>query len=151
VNDGGFYYTIAAGGASMAGTTEQGGLRSYASMTYAGLKSMLYAGVGPEDPRVKAALSWIQKHYTLTENPGMDQSGLYYYYHTFAKALDAMGQPVIQAVDGTQHQWKSDLQNQLLKVQQPNGSWVNPTPRWMEGDPHLATAYALLALAYTLD
>ena len=30
-------------------------LRSYGSMTYAGLKSMIFAGVGPDDPRVKAA------------------------------------------------------------------------------------------------
>ncbi len=45
VNDGGFYYTIAAGGQSQAGPTPDGGLRSYGSMTYAGLKSMIYAGV----------------------------------------------------------------------------------------------------------
>jgi squalene-hopene/tetraprenyl-beta-curcumene cyclase len=29
-----------------------------------------------------------------------------------------------------------------------DGSWVNENPRWMEGDPNLVTAYALLALAY---
>ena len=60
-------------------------------MTYAGLKSMIYAGVGADDPRVKAALKWIQQHYDLSSNPGMGQAGLYYYYHTFAKALDAAG------------------------------------------------------------
>ncbi len=87
--DGGFYYTPAAGGASMAGKTANGGLRSYGSMTYAGLKSMIYAGLGPDDPRVKAAIEWIAEHYTLDENPGMGAAGLYYYYQTFAKALDA--------------------------------------------------------------
>ena len=75
----------------MAGKTPDGGLRSYGSMTYAGLKSMIYAGVGPDDPRVKAAFKWAQKHYDLKTNPGMGTAGLYYYYHTFAKALDAMG------------------------------------------------------------
>ena len=60
-------------------------------MTYAGLKSMIYAGVKKDDPRVKAAYEWVQKHYTLDENPGMGGNGLYYYYHTFAKALDAIG------------------------------------------------------------
>ena len=45
VSDGGFYYTVDAGGSSQAGETENGGLRSYGSMTYAGLKSLLYAGV----------------------------------------------------------------------------------------------------------
>jgi squalene-hopene/tetraprenyl-beta-curcumene cyclase len=56
VNDGGFYYTPAAGGSSDAGETADGGLRSYGGMTYAGLKSMLYAGVGPDDPRAKATV-----------------------------------------------------------------------------------------------
>ena len=39
-------------------------------MTYAGLKSFLYAGVSKDDPRVKAAVEWVRKHYTVTENPG---------------------------------------------------------------------------------
>ncbi|MEQ9067281.1 MAG: terpene cyclase/mutase family protein, partial [Gimesia chilikensis] len=85
VNDGGFYYTPAAGGTSQAGTTPDGGLRSYGSMTYAGLKSMIFAGVDEKDKRVKAATEWIRRHYTLKENPGMGLMGLYYYFHTFAK------------------------------------------------------------------
>lgn len=48
--DGGFYYTCVAGGGSPAGKTDNGGLRSYGSMTYSGLKSMIYAGVKPGDP-----------------------------------------------------------------------------------------------------
>ena len=55
VNDGGFIYTAANGGKSVAGHRRHGGLRSYASMTYAGLKSMIHAGLTPDDPRVKAA------------------------------------------------------------------------------------------------
>jgi len=62
-------------------------LRSYGSMTYAGLKSMIYAGLTQDDPRVKAALEFIRKNYTLEENPGQGQRGLYYYYQTFAKAM----------------------------------------------------------------
>ena len=69
VNDGGFYYTIAAGGQSQAGPTPDGGLRSYGSMTYAGLKSMIYAGVKRDDPRVKAAYEWIRRHYTRRREP----------------------------------------------------------------------------------
>lgn len=148
VNDGGFYYTPAAGGTSQAGEAPSGGLRSYASMTYAGLKSMIYAGVGPEDPRVKAAYKWVQQHYSLEENPGMGTSGLYYYYHTFAKALHAIGQPTIADAEGTLHDWRSDLIAKLAKEQQSNGAWVNTNERWLEADPNLATAYALLALSY---
>ena len=80
-----FLYTPAAGGNSAADKTPNGGLRSYASMTYAGLKSMIYAGVGPDDPRVKAASKWCQMHYGLDENPGLGKAGQYYYYQTFAK------------------------------------------------------------------
>jgi squalene-hopene/tetraprenyl-beta-curcumene cyclase len=146
--DGGFYYTPAAGGSSQAGKTDNGGLRSYASMTYAGLKSMIYAGVGPNDPRVKAATDWIKMHYTLAENPGMGDAGLFYYYHTFAKALDAMGQESFTDSAGKSHSWRTELLTELLNRQKADGSWTNSNAKWMEGDPNLVSGYALLTLAY---
>jgi squalene-hopene/tetraprenyl-beta-curcumene cyclase len=145
--DGGFYYTPAGGGRSMAGNTENGGLRSYGSMTYAGLKSMIYCGAKPDDPRVKAAVTWAKKHYTLDENPGMADAGLYYYYQLFAKALAAMNQPTIVDESGKSHDWRKELVTAIISRQQPDGSWVNKNARWMEGDPNLVTGYALLALA----
>ena len=84
----------------MAGKEADGGLRSYASMTYAGLKSMIYAGLSRDDPRVKAALAYITRHYTLDENPGLGQQGLYYYYHTFAKTMARAGTPTIYRCQG---------------------------------------------------
>jgi len=145
--DGGFYYTPAAGGESQAGKTPDGGLRSYGSMTYAGLKSMIYAGVGPNDPRVKAAIKWIEKHYDLTTNPGMGGSGLYYYYQTAAKSLDAAGMKQLTDDAGKKHDWRRELADEVIKRQRPNGSWVNADPRWMEGEPELVTGYALLTLS----
>jgi squalene-hopene/tetraprenyl-beta-curcumene cyclase len=146
--DGGFYYTVAAGGDSQAGKNPNGGLRSYASMTYAGLKSMIFAGVGPDDPRVKAALEWIGQHYDLNSNPGMGDAGLFYYYHTFAKALDAIGQDKFIDADGLEHDWRAELVQELARRQRPDGAWVNDNSRWLEGDPNLVTAYALMALSY---
>ena len=146
--DGGFYYTCAAGGSSQAGQTPNGGLRSYGSMTYAGLKSMIYAGVRADDPRVKAALAWLRKHYDLKSNPGMGAAGLYYYYHTAAKALDAVGEETFVDQDGTRHDWRAELIAELASRQQDNGAWVNENDRWLEGDPNLVTGYALLALSY---
>lgn len=146
--DGGFYYTPAAGGESQAGPTPNGGLRSYGSMTYAGLKSMIFAGLTKDDPRVKAAISWLQKHYTFAENPGMGSAGLYYYFHTAAKSLDVLGEDSFADEAGKQHAWRSELSDTILARQQPDGSWVNENPRWMEGDPNLVTSYALLALSY---
>lgn len=146
--DGGFYYTPAAGGFSQAGLTATGGLRSYGSMTYAGLKSMIYAGLGPDDKRVQAALRWIASHYTLRENPGLAQAGLYYYYHTFSKALDAVGKDLLIDSKGTAHDWRRELTLELSRRQQPDGSWINTNSRWLEGDPNLVTGYVLLTLSH---
>lgn len=146
VNDGGFYYTPAAGGSSQAGQTENGGLRSYASMTYAGLKSLVYAGLSKDDPRVKAATDWIRKHYTLEENPGLKQQGLFYYYLTFAKTMDALESETFVDAAGESHDWAAELRDVLAAKQNTDGSWSNPADRWMEGDKRLVTAYALIAL-----
>lgn len=145
--DGGFYYTPANGGESQAGETPAGGLRSYGSMTYAGLKSMIYAGVAKDDPRVVAATDWLSRHYGFTENPGLGNAGLYYYLQTAAKALDALGEESFTAADGTEHRWREELAATIIADQQPDGSWVNDNPRWLEGDANLVTSYALLALS----
>ncbi len=162
VNDGGFVYNPAAGTESGSGGPRgktakgrgqaapkgaDGGLRSYAGMTYAGLKSMIYAGLTQDDPRVKAALEYIKKNYTLDENPGQGQRGLYYYYQTFAKAMALMGKPTLVDAEGHQHNWRAELVAALAKRQNANGSWVNHDDRFMEGDPHIVTSFALLALA----
>ena len=148
VNDGGFYYTPAAGGNSQAGNTENGGLRSYASMTYAGLKSMVFAGLTPDDQRIKAALEWITKHYSVEENPGLGQQGVFYYYQIFAKSLATMGLDYATDSEGKQHDWRKELAEHLFQRQQDNGAWLNKNDRWYEGDPNLATAYTLMALKY---
>jgi squalene-hopene/tetraprenyl-beta-curcumene cyclase len=149
--DGGFYYTPAAGGESQAGETPGGGLRSYASMTYAGLKSMIFAGLTKDDPRVKAAIDWLAKHFTFDENPGMGQAGLYYFYHTASKALAVLGAETFTDAKGREHRWREELTAAIVSRQRPDGSWANPSERWLEGEPVLATAYALLALANCLE
>ncbi len=129
------------------GSQDAAALRSYASMTYAGLKSMIYAGLTPEDKRVKAAVDWAKKHYDLTQNPGQGQNGLFYYYQTFAKALTTMKLDDMEDADGKKHDWKAELVDVLAKKQAEDGSWVNETVRWMEGDPNLVTGYVLMVLA----
>ncbi len=149
INDGGFYYTPVVREQDEERMTADGGLRSYGSMSYAGLKSMIYAGLDRDDPRVKAAVSWIQKHYDVKSNPGMGPAGLYYYYNTFAKSLDVLGEDLIEDAGGAKHDWRRELTEELINRQQPNGSWINvKNSRWMEGDPNLVTAFSLLALSY---
>ncbi|MCC7085350.1 MAG: terpene cyclase/mutase family protein [Pirellulales bacterium] len=147
--DGGFFYTVAEGaGSSPAGQIDQGGLRSYGTMTYAGLKSMIYAGVTKDDIRVKAALGWLKKNYTLKENPPLGSDGLYYYYHTLAKCLSAMGEPLFEDSHGVRHDWRKEIVEELAKRQKENGTWVNTNRKWMETDPNLVTAYSLIVLSY---
>ncbi len=161
--DGGFVYTPANGGESMAseyaGEGRYGeeipeghirGLRSYGSMTYAGFKSMLYAGLSAGDVRVRAAFDWIRRHWTFEENPGLGTQGLYYYYHTVARALSVSQQTVITDEQGIQHNWREELIDALLARQEADGSWTNDSDRWLEGKAPLATTYALLALEETL-
>lgn len=129
--------------------TGDGGLRSLGAMTYAGLKSFLYAGVKKDDPRVQGALSWIRRHYTLEENPGQKNAGLYYYYHTFAKAMEALGEDQFVDAKGVKHDWRKELLEALKKRQRGDGSFVNVGDRtYGESDPNLATAFALLSLSY---
>lgn len=143
-NDGGFIYSP--DGESKAGIDAAGSPRSYASMTYAGLLSFIYANVDKNDERVKSAVQWIGKHFTVEENYGMGAQGLYYNYHTMAKALRLYGKDTIIDAKGVSHDWYQELAEKLIEVQKPDGSWMNENSRWMEALPVLATSYAVLSL-----
>jgi squalene-hopene/tetraprenyl-beta-curcumene cyclase len=139
--------------------------RSYGSMTYALLKTYTLCGVDGDDPRVQAAVDWIEDNWTLEENPGSDPrlpkkaryQGLYYYYMVLAQALDAAEvqalQPssdeIVEAAAGSPRRidWRAALREHLATVQRPDGSFVNDkNGRWHESMPTLCTIYALLAL-----
>jgi squalene-hopene/tetraprenyl-beta-curcumene cyclase len=152
INDGSFIYSAAGGGSTKTTDDPKASLTGYGSMTYAGVKSLIYAGVSKDDPRVKTAVEWLKKHYTTDANPGMppqfSQRGLYYYYHTMAKTLDLLGNDTFTDAAGVKHDWRADILAALAKRQRPDGSWLNETDRWLEGDPNLVTGYALMALSH---
>ena len=158
-DDGGFVYSPGGDrlGESMAGeyVTPDGRrmLRSYGSMTYAGLKSMVYAGLTKDDPRVRAAFDWVVNNWTLDANPGMAadhaaEDGLFYYYLTLARAMDAYDQPTLTS-NGRQIDWRTALVDKLAALQKPDGSWVGEA-RFRENDPVLVTAYSVIALENVL-
>lgn len=120
-------------------------LCGFGSMTYAGLESMLYAQVRRDDPRVRSAIAWAVRHWSVTENPGQGGKGLFYYYAIMAKTLPLMGGGEL-ASGGKAIAWRKDLASQLLKIQQVDGSWANSDNTFWENDPALVTSYALLAL-----
>lgn len=209
-------------------------LRAYGSVTYSGFKSYIYAGLSPNDPRVRAAYDWARGHYTLVENPGMGSDGYYYFIAAFARAMDAMGGSSIDVTtpatlrttllisglpegiteaaiaaaiephakfntvvllrddagkpDGRAlvyfandaemakaraasielagkplafadrfpseapglRNWRADLIAALARLQNDDGSFRSVDDRWMENNPVLITAYALLALQHGL-
>lgn len=162
-DDGGFVYTPANGGESFASDAAGEGrsgesmpegvarsLRSYGSMTYAGFKSLLFAGLDESDPRVAAALEWIRDHWTFDENPGVGQQGVFYYLHAMARALRASGIDSITTPDGVEHDWRTELIDAIVARQEPGGSWRNPVDRWEESRRELCTVYATLALEEAL-
>jgi squalene-hopene/tetraprenyl-beta-curcumene cyclase len=120
-------------------------LRSYGTMSYAGLLSFIYAGLSKDDPRVVAAIDWLKKNYTLEENPGMGRQGLYYHYHLMAKALATAGMDRL-LVDGKNIDWPRALGMKLTNLQNSDGSWVNDNARWMEKDAVLVTSYCVMTL-----
>jgi squalene-hopene/tetraprenyl-beta-curcumene cyclase len=145
---GGFVYFP---GKSMAGI-EKGkngktALRSYGSISYAGMLSYAYAKLDKNDPRVEAVFAWISNNYTLTENPNMGQQGLFYYYFLMTKALSIHGVDELN-VKGKKVNWRREISMQFLKMQNEDGSWLNDNPRWWEKEKPLVTAYGLIALSY---
>jgi squalene-hopene/tetraprenyl-beta-curcumene cyclase len=124
-------------------------MRSYGSISYAGLMSYIYAGLDKNDPRVTAAVKWLSENFTMDENPGMGAEGQYYYYHTMAKSLAAAEMDKLTTKDGKQVEWRGELVHKLVNLQQGDGSWANAkAARWMESDQVLVTTYVLQALAH---
>lgn len=126
-------------------------LRAYGSMTYAGLLAMLHCELSREDPRVRSAHQWLGRHWSLEENAGQGNQGLYFYYDVLARALSAAQVRRLKLEDGGEVDWREELAKALVARQRPDGSWVNASNRYWEGDPALATSYALLALTVVLD
>jgi squalene-hopene/tetraprenyl-beta-curcumene cyclase len=155
-NDGGFVYSAGDAGDSEAGSyvapDGKKMWRSYGSMTYAGFKSLLYCGLAHQDPRVKAALGWIKRNWTLDENPGLRANnptaamhGIYYYFHAMARALAAYGEPVLIDETGLPHDWRIEMTAKIASLERPDGSWAGEK-RWMEDNPVLGTSFSVLAL-----
>ena len=146
-NAGGFGYYP---GNSKAGEVDLPGggkaLRSYGTMSYAGLLSFIYADVKKDDPRVVAALDWLRKNYTLEENPGLGKRGLYYYLHLMTKALVAADVQELTTNDGKKVDWKAAVAQKLIGVQNGDGFWLNDEGGFMENDKVLVTSYGVLTL-----
>jgi squalene-hopene/tetraprenyl-beta-curcumene cyclase len=145
---GGFFYKPGPPGRSGAFTNAEGrvALRSYGSISYAGLLSYIYADLKKDDPRVQAAFDWLRHNYTTDENPGLGPQGFYYYLHMMTKALTTYGVGQLPVADGHSVDWRREVAMKLINLQKADGSWANANGRWLEHDPALVTAYSLMSL-----
>lgn len=124
-------------------------LRSYGSISYAGMLSYAYADLDKSDPRVTAVRTWLVDNYTLEENPGMGAQGQFYYYYLMAKALSVYGTDKLKLKNGKEIDWRKDVALKLIGFQDQDGSWINKkASRWWENERPLVTAYSVIALSY---
>lgn len=121
-------------------------LRAYGSMSYAAVLSMCSANLTKGDPRVRNALDYCSRYWSVEENPGMGRQGLYYYFDILARALHAAGVETLATSDGRTVFWKRELAAKLLSLQKPDGSWANDNNRFWEADPVLCTSFAMICL-----
>ncbi len=137
--------------------TKASRLRAYGSMTYAGFKTYIYAEVPKTDIRMTAAYDWIRRNYSVDENPGIGSAGLYYYYVVFSRALKSWGEPTVKLLSegntptGQERNWRADLVAKLGELQNQDGSFKSVNNRWMENNPDLIAAYALIALRQVVE
>jgi squalene-hopene/tetraprenyl-beta-curcumene cyclase len=146
-NKGGFVYEP--GNTKAGSQTNAAGriaLRSYGSISYAGLLSYVYCDVDRQDPRVTAVYDWLRDNYTVDENPGMGQQGLYYYLHMMTKGLSIYGTDLLQLKNGRTVDWRHEVAMKLINLQKTDGSWANENGRWWEHDPALVTSYSVMSL-----
>src|ERR1051325_2805250 len=121
-------------------------LRSYGSISYAGLLSYIYADVKKSDPRVQAVMDWLRVNYSLEENPEMGAQGYFYYLHLMTKALHAAQVETLEVKGEQKLDWRREVAMRLINLQKSDGSWQNDNGRWWEKDPNLVTAYSVMAL-----
>ena len=158
-DDGGFFfapYRAMHNKAGAAGRDRHGRERfhSYGSMTADGLRCLLHCGLAPDHPRVRAAWSWLQRHYAVEENPGTFAEGrehlrkatYYYYVWSFAHVVLHMKVRTIQTPSGPRD-CLADLAGHLMRLQRKDGTWANEIGTGKEDDPLVATPFAASALA----
>jgi Prenyltransferase and squalene oxidase repeat len=164
VDDGGFFFIQDdpdRNKAGLAPPTDKGAektarrFRSYGTATADGLRCLLAAGLPKDDPRVVAARDWLSARFSAKQAPGVfDEAhehlrkALYFYYcNSAARAFAACG--VREVGPEKEHvSWAEKLSEELLKQQQPDGSWKNDMGEMREDDPLIATTLAIGALTH---
>jgi hypothetical protein len=157
-DDGGFFFTPGdpvRNKAGVAGHDAAGRERyhSYGSATCNGLLALHACGLAPDHPRLRAALTWIDKHAAGSQHSGAwapgradDRESLRYYHaQAFAAVLSLpASSSILQTRPSNQ---RHALAIDLIATQARDGSWIGTCPNSFEDDTLVATTFALRALA----
>jgi hypothetical protein len=145
--DGGFYFSPIALSANKAPYDEETcSWPSYATATCDGILSLLAAGVGEDDPRLAAAVNWLQEHDNVDYPEGVPtdhpepwgDAVRFYHYAVRAEVYRRLEFPIAD---------QTRLAAAVVARQQPDGSFVNTmSPLMKEDDPVLCTTLAVMAL-----
>ncbi len=90
------------------------------------------------DLRIRDGLGWLVRNWSVVENPGKRKSHHYYYLY----GLERVGRLLELDFIG-EHEWYPEGARFLVDAQNIDGSWTGSAD---EGDPRIATSFALLFL-----
>jgi hypothetical protein len=102
---------------------------SYGSMTATAVMGLKAAGISPSNESIQRGIQWLEKHYSITRNPG----SLYWHYYYLLAVQRAMDMPPGQEKLGG-HDWYSEMASYLISKQQADGSWLAATPIYTVGN-----------------
>src|SRR5262249_9878129 len=133
----------------VAGTDRRGRERfaSYGSTTADGLRALLACGLPRDGARVTAARHWLARHFSAAAHPGRvgpgrrGVQGPASFYSGWSAATPLAAAGVGDAP------WAEAVAEELVRRQQPDGSWVNDAVEVREDDAIVATALAAGALS----
>jgi hypothetical protein len=158
-DDGGFYFIYDDGARNKAGPAGKDSagrqrFHSYGSTTADGVRGLVACGVPATDPRLGAALQWLDARFRADQHPGiylkereaLRDSVYYYYAWSLAEALHSLRITGVQTPTG-KLPWAEALADELIRRQGKQGSWTNPASAQREDDPLVATSMAMSALA----
>ena len=110
---------------------------SYGSMTATAVMGLKAAGIPPGSETVRRGIGWLEKHYSVTRNPG----SFYWHYYYLVALQRAMDMFPNQEKLGL-HDWYSDIASYLVSKQKDDGSWIAATPIYTVGSSGQASTIA---------
>ena len=95
------------------------------------------------NPAIERGLNWLGRNFAVESNPGAGQQSLYYYLY----GLERVGRLTARRHIGADDWYRKGADHLVGLQQNLGGHWQNPKAAHLEGDPLVATSYALLFLS----